>query len=148
MGLTVKSSYALRALYELSVMNAEGIKKVSIAELAKRQDIPRDFLEKIFSELREANILKSIRGRYGGYILMKKPKDLRLSEIVNILDKPLQSYECISGDCSFEIQCAVDFVWKRVHNVMMMELDKMTLQDIIDYGNRIAVINGGKTIEQ
>ncbi|MDN5342387.1 Rrf2 family transcriptional regulator [Oceanotoga sp. DSM 15011] len=143
MALTVKSSYALRALFELALLNKEGIKKVSIAELSKRQQIPRDFLEKIFSELRDAGILKSIRGRYGGYVLLKDPKDLRLSEIVNVLDKPLQSYDCVSGECRVEIDCAVEFVWKRVHNVMMLELDKMTLQDIIRYGKEISKLGSG-----
>ncbi|MGM0640013.1 MAG: RrF2 family transcriptional regulator [Thermotogota bacterium] len=143
MGLTVKSSYAMRALFELALLNKDGIKKVSISELSQRQQIPKDFLEKIFSELRDAGFLKSIRGRYGGYVLLKDPKNIRLSEIVNVLDKPLQSYECVSGDCNLEINCAVEFVWKRVYNIMMLELDKMTLQDIIDYGIKLSKLSNG-----
>jgi len=134
MGLTVKSSYALKALFELASLNTEGVKKVSIAELSERQHIPKDFLEKIFSELREAGILKSIRGRYGGYVLIKSPESLKISEIVNVLDKPFQSYECIEGQCKVDANCAVEFVWKRVHNAMMIELNKMTLADVIKNG--------------
>ena len=144
MSLTVKSSYALRALYELSILNKKGKKKVSIAELSKNQEIPRDFLEKIFSELRDAGILLSIRGRYGGYVLLKKPSELKISEIVNILDKPLQSYKCVGGKCSVKVKCAVEFVWKRAYNTMMEELSKITLQDIIDHGEKM--INGGSDI--
>lgn len=137
MGLTVKSSYALKALYELAILNEKGIKKVSISELSKKQHIPRDFLEKIFSELRDAGILKSIRGRYGGYALLKSPELLRLNEIVNILDKPFHSYECIDGDCKVDVDCAVEFVWKRIYNNMMLELSKMSLSDIIKYGKKM-----------
>src|SRR5690606_26983836 len=101
---TVKSSYALRALFELAVLTKdEGKERVTISELSERQNIPKDFLEKIFSELREAGILKSIRGKYGGYVLAKDPKNLKLSEIVKVLDNPLQSYDCITGECKLEI---------------------------------------------
>ncbi|SDC04262.1 RrF2 family transcriptional regulator [Geotoga petraea] len=148
MGLTVKSSYAMRALFELALLNKDGVKKVSISELSQRQQIPKDFLEKIFSELRDAGILKSIRGRYGGYVLLKEPKNIRLSEIVNILDKPLQSYECVSGECNLEISCAVEFVWKRVHNIMMLELDKMTLQDIMDYGMKLSKLSNNGDVQK
>jgi len=146
MGLTVKSSYALRALYELCILNNEGKEKVSITELSRNQNIPRDFLEKIFSELREADILDSLRGRYGGYVLKKKPSEIRLSEIVAVLDKPLQAYDCITDSCKRNVNCAVEFVWKRVYNVMMIELDRITLQDIIDYGTNIEK-HGGETSE-
>ena len=148
MALTVKSSYALRALFELAIMTKEeGRDKVTISELSKRQNIPKDFLEKIFSELRDAGILKSIRGKFGGYVLLKEPDKLRLSEIVGILDKPLQSYDCVNGECRLEIDCAVEFVWKRVHNSMMLELDKMTLQDIIEYGTKLANVKKAKMSE-
>ena len=149
MALTVKSSYALRALFELAVLTKdEGKERVTISELSERQNIPKDFLEKIFSELREAGILKSIRGKYGGYILANDPKDLRLSEIVQVLDNPLQSYDCITGECKLEINCAVEFVWKRVHNAMILELDKLTLQDIIDYGTAVANLERAKTLDK
>ena len=99
MALTVKSSYALRALFELAVLTKdEGKERVTISELSERQNIPKDFLEKIFSELREAGILKSIRGKYGGYVLAKDPKNLKLSEIVKVLDNPLQSYDLLQAN--------------------------------------------------
>jgi Rrf2 family iron-sulfur cluster assembly transcriptional regulator len=141
MSLTVKSGYALRALFELAVLTKEeGRDKVSITELSARQKIPKDFLEKIFIELRDAGIVKSIRGKFGGYYLNKDPKELRLSEIIRVLDKPLQSFDCVIGECEIEIECAIEFVWKRVDNAMMLELRKMTLQDVIDNGKKLATL--------
>ena len=128
----------------------EGVIKVRWLKGSALPVVPEtlDFLEKIFSELREAGILKSIRGKYGGYVLAKDPKNLKLSEIVKVLDNPLQSYDCITGEYQLEINCAVEFVWKRVHNAMILELDKLTLQDIIDYGTAVANLERAKTLDK
>lgn len=149
MGLTVKSSYALRALYELANFHNNGVKRVSINDLSKKQKIPKDFLEKIFSELREHNIVDSVRGRYGGYALSKDPKELKLSEVIYVLDKPFQSYECvISGKCeTLGSDCAVGYVWKMVNTILMKELSKITLADLLEIGKKLELM-GGNTVEE
>ncbi|GAB6188292.1 Rrf2 family transcriptional regulator [Marinitoga arctica] len=149
MGLTVKSSYALRALYELALFHKNGIERVSISELSTKQKIPKDFLEKIFSELREYGIVDSVRGRYGGYSLSREPENLKLSEVIYILDKPFQSYECVvSGRCeTLGSDCAVGYVWKKVNTVLMSELSKITLSDLIEIGEKIKLM-GGNTVEE
>ncbi|SHF08159.1 transcriptional regulator, BadM/Rrf2 family [Marinitoga hydrogenitolerans DSM 16785] len=149
MGLTVKSSYALRALYELALFHKNGIERVSINELSTKQKIPKDFLEKIFSELREYGVVDSVRGRYGGYALSKDPKKLKLSEVIYILDKPFQSYECvITGKCeTLGSDCAVGYIWKKVNAILMQELSKITLADLIELGEKLELM-GGNTVEE
>ncbi|KLO22695.1 Rrf2 family transcriptional regulator [Marinitoga sp. 1197] len=149
MGLTVKSSYALRALYELAIFHKSGIKRVSINELSSKQKIPKDFLEKIFSELREYGIVDSVRGRYGGYALSKEPQDLKLSEVIYILDKPFQSYECVvTGKCeTLGSECAVGYIWKKINTILMQELSKITLADLVNLGEKIELM-GGNTVEE
>lgn len=149
MGLTVKSSYALRALYELVLFHKNGVERVSINELSTKQKIPKDFLEKIFSELREYGIVDSVRGRYGGYSLSKDPKKLKLSEIIYILDKPFQSYECVvTGKCeTLGSECAVGYIWKKINSILMQELSKITLADLIELGEKLELM-GGKTVEK
>jgi Rrf2 family iron-sulfur cluster assembly transcriptional regulator len=149
MGLTVKSSYALRALYELALFHKKGIHRVSINELSAKQKIPKDFLEKIFSELREYGIVDSVRGRYGGYALSKDPKNLKLNEVVYILDKPFQSYECVvTGKCeTLGSECAVGYVWKKINTILMQELSKITLHDLIEIGEKLELM-GGNTVEE
>ena len=147
MGLTIKSSYALRALHQLALFEREGKERVSVSEIAEVQDIPKSFLEKIFVELKDANIVEALRGRHGGYRLARSPKDIRLDEIVRVLDKTLLSYECIiKGKCPMDILCAVEHVWKRVNRVILSELAKITLQDLLDIGDRMlkAKIGGKK----
>jgi len=138
-GFTVKSSYALRALYELALAAESGKPKLSLTEIAKRDAIPRDFLEKIFAELRDAGIVKATRGRYGGYVLAKPASKIYLRDIILQLDKPMSSYVCVREDteCDIDPNCTVKYVWFRLYNSMMRELGQMTLMDLIEIGKKL-----------
>ena len=85
--ITTKSPYALRALTELGRSGGGG--PVPIGELARRRDIPVQFLEQLFAVLRRAGILRSQRGVKGGYSFARPPGDVTVLEIVELLDGPL-----------------------------------------------------------
>src|SRR3954452_3033458 len=87
--ITTKSPYALRALVELACAGSSA--PVPIAELARRRDIPVQFLEHLFAILRRAGILQSQRGVKGGYRFAKEPADITVLEVVDLLDGPLGS---------------------------------------------------------
>jgi Rrf2 family protein len=82
--ITTKSPYALRALVELARLGGGG--PVPIGELAKRRDIPVQFLEQLFAVLRRAGILKSQRGVKGGYSFARDPSEVTVIEVVELLD--------------------------------------------------------------
>lgn len=82
--ITTKSPYALRALAELGRLG--GSDPVPIAELARRRDIPVQFLEQLFAVLRRAGVLKSQRGVKGGYSFAREPSEITVLEIVELLD--------------------------------------------------------------
>lgn len=82
--ITTKSPYALRALTELGRLGGNG--PVPIAELARRRDIPVQFLEQLFAVLRRAGVLKSQRGVKGGYSFAREPGEISVLEIVELLD--------------------------------------------------------------
>jgi Rrf2 family cysteine metabolism transcriptional repressor len=84
--ITTKSPYALAALVELA---GAGEDPVPIGELARRRDIPAQFLEQLFATLRRAGVVKSQRGVKGGYLFERKPGEVTVLEIVEILDGPL-----------------------------------------------------------
>ncbi|KKK78479.1 hypothetical protein LCGC14_2843160 [marine sediment metagenome] len=85
--ITSKSRYAVSALVELARLGAgPGEKPVPIAELARRRNIPLQFLEQLFATLRRAGVLQSQRGVKGGYTFMKDPGELKLLEVVELLD--------------------------------------------------------------
>ena len=84
--ITTKSPYALQALAELG-RSGEG--PVPIGELARRRDIPVQFLEQLFATLRRAGILKSQRGVKGGYTFARPPREITVLEVVELLEGPL-----------------------------------------------------------
>ena len=85
--ITTKSPYALRALTELGRSGGDG--PVPIGELARRRDIPVQFLEQLFAVLRRAGILRSQRGVKGGYAFARPPAEVTVLEVVELLDGPL-----------------------------------------------------------
>jgi Rrf2 family cysteine metabolism transcriptional repressor len=84
LSITTKSPYALRALTELARMGAEA--PVPIGELARRRDIPVQFLEQLFAVLRRAGLLKSQRGVKGGYSFARDPSEITVLDLVELLD--------------------------------------------------------------
>jgi Rrf2 family cysteine metabolism transcriptional repressor len=82
--ITTKSPYALRALTELGRLGSSG--PVPIAELARRREIPVQFLEQLFAVLRRAGVLRSQRGVRGGYSFARDPSEITVLEIVELLD--------------------------------------------------------------
>ncbi len=84
LSITTKSPYALQALSELGRLGGSG--PVPIGELAKRREIPVQFLEQLFAVLRRAGILRSQRGVKGGYSFARDPSEITVLELVELLD--------------------------------------------------------------
>ena len=82
--ITTKSPYALQALTELG--RSGGTDPVPIGELARRRDIPVQFLEQLFAVLRRAGLLRSQRGVHGGYSFARPPAEITVLEVVELLD--------------------------------------------------------------
>jgi Rrf2 family transcriptional regulator, cysteine metabolism repressor len=108
--ITTKSPYALSALVELYRQGDRG--PVPIAELARRRDIPVQFLEQLFATLRRAGILRSHRGVKGGYTFARPGTEITVLEIVELLDGPVgagatgvfatagEAVRSVLGDCT------------------------------------------------
>ena len=87
LSITTKSPYAVAALVELGRASEHG--PVPISELARRRDIPVQFLEQLFATLRRAGVLRSFRGVGGGYLFAREPDTISVLEIVELLDGPV-----------------------------------------------------------
>ena len=97
--ITSKSPYAVAALAELG--RASGADPVPIGELARRRDMPVQFLEQLFAALRRAGVVSSQRGVKGGYRFAREPSEVTVLEIVELLDGPLgRDSEGVFGDAS------------------------------------------------
>ena len=84
LSITTKSPYAIRALAELARTGGPG--PVPIGELARRRDVPVQFLEQLFAVLRRAGVLRSQRGVKGGYAFAREPGEVTVLEVVELLD--------------------------------------------------------------
>ena len=92
MRLNTKSRYAVMALADMARFKDNN--PISLRDISLRQSISLLYLEQIFLKLKNKNIVKSIRGIKGGYILMKNPKQIKLSEIFTALDENVKTIGC------------------------------------------------------
>ena len=134
MKLSTKGRYGLRAIADLAI-NSDG-KPVSILSIAGRQSISANYLENMFSTLKKAGIIKSIKGGGGGYVLVKEAQDIYVGEILRALEGDLA---IIDSDLTEEDKQAQNLkfiietdVWNVVTQKINEVIDSMTLQDLID----------------
>lgn len=88
MKLSTKGKYGIRAMVDLAIHY--GDTPVSIKSIAQRQKISEYYLEQLFSPLRRAKLIKSVRGAQGGYVLNREPKDITIADIMNVLEDILK----------------------------------------------------------
>jgi len=90
MKLTSKGRYAVMALVDLA--RFDSINPVSLRDISLRQGISLDYLEQIFSKLKKNQIVQSIRGTQGGYVLSKKPNEIKLTNIFHAVDEKVKTF--------------------------------------------------------
>ncbi len=131
MKLSTKGRYGVKAMVDLAV-NYGGT-PVSIKTISKRQNISEYYLEQLFSPLRKAKLIKSIRGAQGGYVLNKEPKDIKVSDIMYVLEGPIEVADCIDGSSCNNIDCcATRILWKKIKDSIDSVMESITLQDIVN----------------
>ncbi|ATD54871.1 RrF2 family transcriptional regulator [Clostridium chauvoei] len=135
MKLSTKGRYGVKAMVDLAIHYGEA--PVSIKVISKRQNISEYYLEQLFSPLRKAGLIKSIRGAQGGYVLNKEPQEIKVSDVMYVLEGPIEIADCIEGsECNNIDCCATRLLWKKIKNSIDEVMESITLQDIVnDYTN-------------
>lgn len=132
MRLSMKTDYAMRVLFTLVEHYGQG--PIPIRELARRNDVPKPFLEHIMLDLKNQGWVKSVAGNRGGYILAKKPEKITLGEVVRYFDGVLAPIGCVSithyDRCSQEPVCRFRRVLLEIRNKTAMVMDKATLASV------------------
>lgn len=133
--LTMKTKYALKALAMLA--NATEGEPLLIATIAEKEDIPLKFLQLILRELRQHGVLRSRKGRGGGYYLGKPAESITISSLLRILDGPIAPLPCLSKTayqrcegCKDETSCGVRLILKETHDATLRILENRTLADL------------------
>jgi len=127
-----KTDYALRALFTL-VDHYHGV-PIPIRELARRNDVPKRFLEQIMLDLKTQGWVESVAGIRGGYVLAKRPNEITMGEIVRHFDGILAPIDCVSVTgykrCSQEPVCRFRRVFFDARNYVAGIMDRSTLADV------------------
>ena len=133
MKLTSKGRYAVMALADLAKFNSAN--PVSLRDISLRQGISLDFLEQIFSKLKKHNIVKSIRGANGGYILSLDPEKIKLANILNAVDEEVKTVQCkkeskkgCNGKTS---KCITHNLWDELEIHINQFFEQKNLKDLI-----------------
>jgi len=132
MQLSMRADYALRALFTL--VEYHGGNPIPIGELARRNDVPKRFLEHIMLDLKKRDWVESVVGKRGGYLLKKNPEKITMGEVVRYFDGYLAPIACVSVTdykrCSQESVCRFRRVLLRARNMVAELMDQTTLADV------------------
>ena len=133
MRLTSKGRYAVMALVDLARFN--NINPVSLRDISLRQGISLDYLEQIFSKLRKKEIVQSIRGTQGGYVLNKKAKEIKLTNIFDAVDEKVKTVQCKKeskkGCNGKATKCVTHNLWDELETHINSFFDKKSLEDLL-----------------
>jgi Rrf2 family protein len=138
MKLSKKGEYALRSLINLGIAAEMRRELVQVSELAESEQLPVKFLEQILHVLKEAGIVKSERGKFGGYRLAKPARKIPIGEVVRLIDGPLAPIGCVSLSayepctCPDEAHCGLRMLMVDVRNAIAGILDRYTLADVVE----------------
>jgi Rrf2 family iron-sulfur cluster assembly transcriptional regulator len=135
--LTTKSRYAIMAMVDLAHISLSA-KPVALHEIAERQQIAIKYLEQIFVCLRKNLLVISSKGPGGGYMLAKRPEEIKLIEIVFAVEEDIKMTRCSkpnSGCMTKGIKCSTHDVWRGLENVVEEYFGNISVQDIVSKAN-------------
>ncbi len=131
--MSAKGRYAVMALADLAAQGRPG--PVTLYDIAERQDISLSYLEQLFAKLRRRDLVKSVRGPGGGYLLARDPSEMPIADIVLAVDEPEAGTRCTPGQplsCrDSEVRCLTHDLWEELGNQMYRYLRSVTLEDVI-----------------
>ena len=133
MKLTSKGRYAVMAMADLSKNNAK--EPTNLTEISLRQGISISFLEQLFLKLRKDNLVKSVRGPLGGYVLNKPPEEIKLLSIISAVDEKIKTVKCRKeskkGCNGKSIKCITHNLWDDLETHINKFFQDNTLNDVL-----------------
>lgn len=132
MKLSTRGRYGLRALLDLALHQGEGL--VLLKDIARRQEVSLPYLEHLIAPLIAAGLVKSTRGARGGVLLLKAPTEIKLSEVLELLEGSIAPVDCIDNPklCHRSEFCVTRDIWVEMKLAMSQVLDSTTLQDLVE----------------
>lgn len=138
MKISTKGRYGLRAMVDLAIYARN--EHVPLGEVAERQNISMNYLEQVFSGLRKAGLVKSVKGAQGGYILSEKPETIKVGTVLRILEGSLSvidNIEMSDADKKSIQYCIKLSVWDKIDESISNVVDSITLEDLANNYKRL-----------
>jgi Rrf2 family protein len=137
MNLSKRGEYALRALIKLGIARELGRELISASELAETERLPLKFVEQIMFQLREAGYIDTKRGKFGGYFLKRPAKEIRIGEVIRLIDGKIAPISCASPtcyercSCPDEAHCGLRMMMIDVRNAISNIVDRYSIADVV-----------------
>jgi Rrf2 family iron-sulfur cluster assembly transcriptional regulator len=133
MKLTTKGRYAVMAMADIALFRDKG--PISLTDVSLRQNISLAYLEQIFIKLKNKNLVKSIRGAKGGYVLVIPPEDIKISSIISAVDEEVKMLNCKKeskrGCNNKSSKCITHNLWDQLDQHINNFFEKVKLQDLV-----------------
>jgi Rrf2 family iron-sulfur cluster assembly transcriptional regulator len=131
MRLTTKGRFAVTAMIDLAMQHGSG--PVTLAEISGRQKISLSYLEQLFGKLRRHQLVESVRGPGGGYVLAKDMAGVSVSEIILAVDEPIDATQCGGKEnCDDDRKCLTHDLWAALNERIFDYLGGVTLRQLVD----------------
>ena len=134
MKVSTKGRYGLRAIIDLS-LNTTG-DYVSLISIAERQNISKNYLEQVFSALRKAGIVKSVKGSQGGYLLNGKTSEIKIGDVLRALEGDLSIVKDEENINNKIERCIKKNLWDKIDEQVFDIINNITLEDLINEFNK------------
>tara|TARA_B100001559_G_C16217491_1_gene491803 strand:- start:188 stop:613 length:426 start_codon:yes stop_codon:yes gene_type:complete len=133
MKLTTKGRYAVMAMADLASFKENG--PISLTDISLRQNISLAYLEQIFIKLKNKNLVKSVRGAKGGYVLECSPEEIKISNIISAVDEEVKMLNCKKeskkGCNNKSSKCITHNLWDQLDKHINNFFERVNLQDLI-----------------
>jgi Rrf2 family transcriptional regulator, iron-sulfur cluster assembly transcription factor len=134
MKLTTKGRYAVTAMLDLALHDAHG--PVTLADIAKRQEISLAYLEQLFAKLKKGGLIDSARGPGGGYRLKRPAEAISVANVINAVDEPIDATRCGGlQNCQGDLRCLTHDLWTDLNYQISAFLNDVTLGDLVQRKN-------------
>ena len=146
MRLTTKGRYAVTAMLDLAIHRTDG--PTCLAEISKRQSISLSYLEQLFSRLRQSELVESIRGPGGGYILAHTSDKIFVADIIDSVNETIDATSCGGqGDCNNGEMCLTHHLWEDLSHQIHDFLNGISLANLVERREAANLATGQPNIE-
>ena len=145
MKLTTKGRYAVSAMLDLALHDTNS--PVTLADIAKRQEISLAYLEQLFAKLKKDGLVSSARGPGGGYRLKRPALVITVADVINAVDEPVDTTRCGGQqNCQSDLRCLTHDLWTDLNNHISAFLSGVTLGELVQRNN-VKVVSARQDVD-